>query len=75
MTKKLYTRTSEDGRMYCTKGEFKQHMWNMYKNEPKENYLCPGETFNIWFEILMECMLEDGSAKKVGNHYEVYEEA
>ena len=68
-----YKHTNKDGMRYATKGEFRDHMWNLHKNLPADIYREPGESFDQWFQTLMECMLEDGSAKAVGNHYEVYE--
>lgn len=64
-----YSRINKDGRVYCTKGEYKKLLRDEYGLMPD---LEPGETWNMWFETYFNVLLEEGSARKVGNHYEVY---
>lgn len=60
-----------DGRPYCTKGEYRKYWLKSWRAGEGPD-LCEGETFDMWFELLMETFISDGWAKKSGNHYEVY---
>ena len=66
----LYTHVNEEGRRYCTKGEYRDHMRETYRDVPD---LEAGESWGAWFETLFTTMLDSGEARRVGNHYEVYE--
>ena len=72
MGTKLYGHTNNEGVCYSTKAEYREFWYRSWKAGEGPD-LLPGETFDGWFEVLMMAFLEDGSARKVGNHYEIYE--
>lgn len=71
-TEGLYRHVSADGLPYSTKREYKE-WWRKSWAAGEGPDLMDGETFDQWFEVLMAALIEDGSARKVGNHYEIYE--
>ena len=68
-----YTRINKEGRRYCTKGEYRDHMRLVYSGSTGPD-LDEGETWDMWFEAYFSTLLETGEARKVGNHYEVYDD-
>ena len=65
-----YIHVSADGRRYCIKGEYREHMRRTYGDVPG---LREGESWDDWFEVYFATLLETGEARRVGNHYEVYD--
>ena len=71
MERDLVTKYNREGRPYCTKGEYRKYWYSSWKAGTGPD-LCEGETFDMWFNLLIETFISDGWAAKVGNHYEVY---
>ena len=68
----LYSHVNKEGQRYCTKGEYRDHMRATYSGAAGPD-LLPGESWDAWFEIYFASLLETGEARRVGNHYAVYE--
>ncbi len=68
----IYTHINEYGRRYATKSEFRAYARRTF-NSSNGLDLMRGESWNDWFEVYFASLIETGEARKVGNHYEVYE--